>query len=328
MRRAGSMAVASAAIATLLAAAHVAPAAAQEFPSKPIRMIVPFPPGGFVDILGRQLAQKLGETLGQNVLVDNRPGANANIGIEVVAKSAPDGYTLVQAQVSNLTVNPAVYKDLSFNVQKDLAPVGFVAAASQVLVTGAESPIKTVADLIAIAKAKPGELMFASSGNGSLGHLGLEVMQQQAGIKFTHIPYKGAAPAVVDLMGGRAHLFIAATPSVIGQIRAGKLRALAVTAMTRIPDLLDAPPLNESGFPGYETQNWLAVMARAGTPPAIITRLNSALNKALADPDLKMRFTKEGADVLAGTPQQLGDRIAADLVKWAKVVKDAGIKME
>lgn len=330
MRRLGQLSNVTTAlsVALLCAAPSATPAAAQEFPTKSIRMIVPFPPGGFVDILGRMLAAKMSESLGQNVLVDNRAGANGNIGIDIVAKSPPDGYTIVQAQVSNLAVNPALYKTMPYDALKDLAPVGFVATTTQVMVTGAGSDIKSVADMIAMAKAKPGELLFASSGNGSLGHLGTELLQRQAGIKFTHIPYKGAAPAVIDVMGGRAHLFIAATPSVIGQIRAGKLRALAVTSLQRAAELPDVPPLNEAGFPGYETINWLAVLGRAGTPTGVIERLNAALNKALSSDDLKARFEKEGAAVWASTPERLGQVLAADLVKWRSVVQSAGIKME
>ncbi len=304
------------------------PVAAQEFPSKPIRLLLPFPPGGFVDILARLTTPGMGQALGQNVLVDNRPGANGNIAIDMVAKSQPDGYNLIFAQVSNFAVNPALYKDLTFDVQKDLAPIGFVATAPQVLVTSATSEFKTVAEMIKVAKAKPGELMFGSSGNGSLGHLGSELMQQQAGIKFTHIPYKGAAPAVIDIMGGRAHLSIFAMPSVIGQIRAGKLRALAVTSLTRTQELPDVAPLSEQGFPGYTTTNWLAVMARAGTPAATIDKLNKALNTALADPETRAKFAKEGATVYATTPQQLAKELAEDLVKWAKVVKDSGVKID
>ena len=274
------------------------------------------------------LAAKMSESLSQNVLVDNRGGANGNIGIDMVAKSPPDGYTIVQAQVSNLAVNPALYKYMPYDALKDLAPVGLVATATQVMVTGAGSEIKSVADMIAIAKAKPSGLLFASSGNGSLGHLGTELIQLQAGIKFTHIPYKGAAPAVIDVMGGRAHLFIAAMPTVIGHVRAGKLRALAVTSLTRAVELPDVTPLNEAGFPGYETINWLAVMGRAGTPNAIIERLNAALNKALSSDDLKAGFEKEGAAVWVSTPERLGQVLAADLAKWRRVVMSAGIKME
>ena len=270
----------------------------------------------------------MSEGLGQAVLIDNRPGANGNIAIETVAKAAPDGYTLVLAQVSNLAINPAIYKDLPFDPLKDLAPIGFVATASQVMVVSAASELKSVADVMAAARAKPGEIMFASSGNGSLGHLGSELMQQQAGIKFLHIPYKGAAPAVIDVIGGRTHLFVAAMPSVIGQIRAGKLRAIAVTSTTRLAELPDVPPLAEAGFPGYEATNWLAVMGRAGTPATTITRLNAELNKALQSADIRLKYSHEGATVLTGTPQQLADVLAADLAKWARVVREAGIKIE
>ena len=208
-------------LAALLAVAGPPAHAQTAFPSKPIRMMVPFPPGGFVDILTRVMTPRMAEGLGQPVLIDNRPGANGNIAIDTVAKSAPDGYTLVLAQVSNLAINPSIYKDLPFDPIKDLTPIGFVATASQVMVVSAASEFKSVADVMAAAKAKPGEIMFASSGNGSLGHLGMELMQQQAGIKFLHIPYKGASPAVIDVMGGRAHLFVAAMPSVIGRSAPG-----------------------------------------------------------------------------------------------------------
>ena len=303
-------------------------AQAQSYPNKPIRMVVPFPPGGFVDILARVMAPKFSENLGQNVLIDNRAGANGNVGIEVAAKSLPDGYTLVLAQVSNLAINPSIYKDMSFDPLKDLTPIGFVAAAPQVMVVSAASEFKTLADVFAVAKAKPGEFMFASSGNGSLGHLGCELMQLQAGVKFTHVPYKGAAPAVIDVIGGRAHAFIAAVPSVIGQVRGGKLRAIAVTSKTRVASLPDAPPLSEAGLPGYESVNWLAVMARAGTPATIVEQLNSALNKALAQADVKAKFEGEGASTYSGTPKQLADQIAADHAKWRDVIAKAGIKIE
>jgi tripartite-type tricarboxylate transporter receptor subunit TctC len=325
----GMLGKSTALVLVVIATLAVPPAHAQNaFPSKPIRMMVPFPPGGFVDILTRLMTPRMAEGLGQPVLIDNRPGANGNIAIDTVAKAAPDGYTLVLAQVSNLAINPSIYKDLPFDPIKDLVSIGFVATASQVMVVSAASDLKSVADVMAAAKAKPGEIMFASSGNGSLGHLGSELMQQQAGIKFLHIPYKGAAPAVIDVLGGRAHLFVAALPSVIGQIRAGKLRALAVTSTTRLAELPDVPPLAEAGFPGFEATNWLAVMGRAGTPPAIVDRLNAELNKALQSDEIKQRYASEGAAVFTGPPKQLADALAADLAKWAQVIKQAGIKME
>ena len=298
------------------------------FPSKPIRMIVPFPPGGFVDILARVVTPKMAETLGQNILIDNRAGANGNIGIEIAAKAQPDGYTLVLAQISNLAINPLFYKDATFYPLRDLTPIGFVAAAPQLLVVSADSELRSLTDLVALARARPGALMFASSGNASLGHLGIELIQLEAKVRFTHVPYKGAAPATIDVIGGRAHAFIAAVPSVIGQIRAGKLRALAVTSKGRIGSLPDVPPLHESGLPGYESVNWLAVMGRAGTPQAIVDRLNAALNKALEQPDIKARFENEGASPLASTPKHLGDQLAADHAKWKRVIGEAGIRLE
>ena len=306
-----------------------APAAAQDnYPSRPLRLVVPFPPGGVLDILARQISPALGDGLKQNIVIDNRGGANGNIGVELVAKSQPDGYTLLFGQVSNLAVNPAIYKTVPFDPIKDLAPVGLVAATPQLMVTAAGSRINSVADFIAIAKAKPSELTFASSGNGSMAHMGIELMQLSAGIKVLHVPYKGAGPALIDVIAGRSELFIAAMPALIGHIRGGKLRALAITTAKRNPGLPDVPTLAESGFPGYDVGNWFAIMARAGTPPAIIARLNAELNRTLALAEIKAKYESEGATILGGTPGQLATQLAADLAKWRRVVTEAGLKIE
>jgi tripartite-type tricarboxylate transporter receptor subunit TctC len=302
--------------------------AQDDFPSRPVRMLVPFPPGGVTDILARLIAPKMGEGLKQNVVIDNRPGANGNIAVETVAKSSPDGYTLLFGQVSNVAINPAIYPNLTFDTQRDLAPVALVASAPQLMVVSATSNYKSVADVLAAAKAKPGEVTFASSGNGSMAHMGLELMQLSAGIKFLHIPYKGAAPAVIDVIGGRADVFMAAVPSVAGQMRAGKLKAVAVTSATRTADMPEIPTLAESGFPGFEASNWFAVMGRAGTAPTIIARLNTEVNRALQADDVKARVAAEGGTVLGGSPVRLADQLAADLAKWRRVVKEAGIKLE
>ena len=318
-------------IALLLACLLIAPtlgAAQDAYPSKPIRLIVPFPPGGVVDILARLIAPKMGEGLKGTVVVDNRPGANGNIAVEAVAKSQADGYTLLFGQVSNLAVNPAIYANVPFDPLKDLAPVALVAAAPQVMVVATGSKLQSVADVLAAAKAKPGEIIFASSGIGSMAHMGLELMQQSAGIKFNHIPYKGAAPAVIDVLGGRAEIFMAAVPSVMGQMRAGKLKAIAVTSAKRAPDLPDVPTLGESGFAGYNSSNWFAVVGRAGTPAAILARLNAEVNKALEAADVKAKFTSEGATVLGGSQERLAKQLADDVAKWARVAKAAGIKAE
>lgn len=314
--------------ALLLIAACVSVNAQDAYPSKPIRMLVPFPPGGVIDILARLVAPKMSDGLKQNVLIENRPGANGNIASEQVAKSQPDGYTLLFTQVSNLCVNPAIYPNIPFDPIKDLAPIALIASTPQVMVVATGSPFKTVADVTAAAKARPGELSFASSGNGSMTHMGIELMQISTGIKFLHVPYKGAAPAVVDVIGGRAEVYMAAMPTVMGQVRAGKLRAIAVASGQRVPDLPDVPTLSESGFPGFESGNWFAVMGRAGTPRAVIDRLNGEVNKALQADDVKARIAVEGGTILGGTPEQLAEQLATDLAKWRRVVKEAGVKLE
>lgn len=312
-----------------LTALGIAPVIAQDaYPSRPIRVVIPFPPGGVVDILARMFTPKFGEGLKQNIVIDNRGGANGNIAVEMVAKSQPDGYTLLFGQVSNLAVNPAIYPNVPFDPVKDLAPVGLVAATPQLLVVGASSKLQSVADMIAAAKAKPGELTYASSGQGSLGHMGFELMQLSAGLKLVHIPYKGAGPALIDVMGGRAELFVAAMPALIGHIRGGKLRALAIMTAARRADLPNIPTLSEAGFPGYESSNWFAIMARAGTPPAIIQRLNAEINRTIEAPEVKAKYEHEGAAMLGGTPEQLAKQLATDLDKWKRVVKEAGIKVE
>ncbi len=318
----------TAAVILALAAGAVPVIAQDSFPTKPLRMLVPFPPGGVVDLLARLIAPRMGDGLKQTVLVDNRPGANGNIASEVVAKSQPDGYTLLFAQVSNLAVNPAIYKNVPFDPIKDMAPVGLVAATPQIMVVSTAAKLQTIAEVMAAVKARPGEVTFASSGNGSMTHMGLELMQLSAGIKFLHIPYKGAAPAAIDVIGGRADLFMAAAPSVNGHMRSGKLKAIAVTSAKRMADLPDVPTLAESGFPGFETTNWFAVMGRAGTPATIIARLNAVLNTALLDADVKAKIASEGGEVLGGPPENLAKQLATDLAKWQRVVKEADLKLE
>lgn len=328
VRRAALAALGCAGLSVGIVAVTGTARAQDAYPSKPLRMLVPFPPGGVVDILARLLAPLMGEGLKQNIVVENRPGANGNIAVENVAKSAPDGYTLLFAQVSNVAVNPALYPKIPFDPIKDLAPVALVAQAPQVMVVPVDSLIKSVADLLAAARTRPGEVIFASSGNGSMTHMGIELMQLSARIKFNHIPYKGAAPAVIDVVGGRADVFMAAMPSVTGQMRGGKLRAIAVASAARVEDLPDVPTLGESGFAGFESGNWFAVMVRAGTPEAVIARLNREVNNAVGNADLVARVKREGGTVLGGTPAQLAEQLATDLAKWKRVVAEAGIKLE
>ena len=306
-----------------------APAVAQEnYPTRTIRLVVPVPPGGVLDILARLLVSRLSDGLKQSIAVDNRAGANGNIAVESVAKSQPDGLTILFGQVSNLTVNPAIYSQVPFDTLRDLAPIGLVASTTQLMAVSVNSPLRSVADMVGAAKARPNALTFASAGQGSLGHLAFELIQLSAGIKLVHIPYKGASPALIDLLGGRVDLIILAQPAMMGHIRNGKMRALAILTASRVPDLPNLPTLSESGFPGVMSSNWFALMVRAGTPEPIIARLNAELNRALADKELRAKYEQEGASPLGGTPQQLTEQLKADLAKWQRVVKEMGLKIE
>lgn len=307
----------------------IAPVAAQErYPSRAVRLLVPVPPGGVLDILARLLAPRMSDALKQNIIVENRAGANGNIAVEFVAKSQPDGLNVLFGQVSNLTVNPAIYPNIPFDTLRDLAPVGLVASTPQLMAVSANSKLQSVVDMVREARAKPGTLTFASAGQGSLGHLAFELIQISGGIKLVHIPYKGASPALIDLLGGRGDLIILAQPALMGHIRSGKMRALAILTSSRASDLPNLPTLSESGFPGIESSNWFALMVRAGTPEPIIMRLNSELNRALEDKDLRAKYVQEGATPIGGSVQQLAEQIKVDLAKWKRVVTEAGIKIE
>lgn len=313
------------AIGVALAAAG---ASAQTYPSKPIRVIVPFPPGGGTDIIARDVSQKVAALTGWTLVVDNRPGAGGNLGVEAVAKSPPDGYTLVLGQTSNMAINATLYPKLPYDPQKDLAPIVLVAQAPLVLVTAAGSPFKTLDDVVKAAKSKPGAINFASPGNGTVAHLTSELFQKAAAIKLQHIPYKGAAQALTDVISGSVELYMSSVPTLLAQIRQGKLRALAVTSAKRVDDLPDVPTIQELGFPGFDASTWFGFLAPAGTPNEIIARLNAEFNRALQQPDLRKRLAEQGAEPIGGTPAQFATLIREDIVRWGKVVKESGARID
>jgi tripartite-type tricarboxylate transporter receptor subunit TctC len=291
-------------------------------------MIIPFPPGGTTDILARIAAQKLSEALGQQVVPDNRPGASGNIGTEVAAKSPPDGYTLVTAPGSTLTIHPSLYAKLPFDPLRDFAPVTILAAVPNLLVVHPSLPVRTVKELIALAKSKPDQLNYASTGAGQSTHLSMELFKYMAGVKITHIPYKGSAPAVTDLLGGHVSLMFDNMPSALPHAKAGKIRALAVSTLKRSPSAPDVPTVAESGIPGFEVSVWFAVLAPAKTSPEIVDRMNKILVKALQSADVREKLSALGAEPIGNTPDQFTAQMKSDIAKWAKVVKAANIKLD
>ena len=318
----------------LLFASTAAPAqsaftgSGQTYPNKAVRMVVPFAAGaGSNDIMARLVAQKLSDNFGQQVVVDNRPGASGIIGTDIVAKAQPDGYTVLMRSLT-LPVNPSLYNKLPYHTEKDLTPVTEVASAPLMLVTHPSLPVKSVQEFIAYAKANPGKLNFGSGGPGTTPHLAGEMLKTMAGIRVIHIPYKGGAPALADLVGGQIQFMCENIPGTLPFAKAGRLRALAITDKKRSPLLPEMPTLDESGLKGYEIVGWNGLFVPAGTSPAIVNKLHAAVVKALALPDVRERLTTMGADGIGNTPQQFTAFIKAEIVKWAKVVKDAGIKIE
>jgi tripartite-type tricarboxylate transporter receptor subunit TctC len=315
------------AIAVALAASFGATLAADAWPSKPVRLIVPFPAGGGTDIITRELTNKL-QSSGYTFVVDNKPGSGGNLGVDAAAKSAPDGYTFVMGQTSNLAINPTLYAKLPYDPAKDLTPISLVASSPLVIVASTNSPYKTLADVVKEAKAKPGTINFASSGNGTVAHLAAEAFQKQAGIKLTHIPYKGAAQGVTDVISGQVQLYVSSVPTLIGHIRSGKMRALAVTSLKRVDDLPDVPTISESGYKGFDAVTWFGVLGPAGLPKDIVAKLSADINRALKDPAVAKKLGDQGADVQGSTPEQFGKLIQTDIVKWGKVVKESGAKVD
>jgi tripartite-type tricarboxylate transporter receptor subunit TctC len=318
----------AASLSALALGAIVLPAQAQDkWPSKPITYVVPFPAGGTTDILARLIGQKLGPALGTTVIIDNRPGAGGNIGSELVARAAPDGYTIMGGTISSHSINASLYK-LSYDPLKSFAPITLIGTNANVLVVNPASPFKSVKELIAAAKAKPDSLSFASAGNGTSQHLSAELFKTMAGIDMVHIPYKGSAPAIQDVIGGQVPLMFDTTVVAGPFIQSGKVRALAVTSAKRVATLPDVPTMAEAGVPGYEVVSWQAMFAPAGTPPAIVQRLQTEVAAILKQPDVQERLAKLGVDPSGMAPQQLAEFQAAEIAKWAKVVKTANVKVD
>jgi len=303
-------------------------AAAQAFPTKPITIIVPFAAGGTTDILARIIAQGLTAELGQSVVVDNRAGAGGNIGGQAAARSAADGYTLFMGTVGTHAINAALYKKMPFDPVKDFAPLTRVANVPNLLVANPAQPFKTVQELIAYAKANPGKINFGSSGSGSSIHLSGELFKSMAKVDMQHVPYKGSAPAVTDLLGNQIAIMFDNMPSAIQHVRSGKLRAIAVTTAQRSPELPDVPTIAEAGVPGYEATSWFGMFAPAATPAPVVGQLNKALVKVLAQPDVKKKINEQGAETAGETPEQFAAFIQQESVKWGKVVRESGASVD
>jgi tripartite-type tricarboxylate transporter receptor subunit TctC len=302
-------------------------AQAQDYPSRPIRMIVAFAPGGAPDIIGRIVAQRLNEKVGQPVIVDNRPGATGNIGAEIVARATPDGYTLFLATLS-VAISPSFYRKLAFDPVTSFAPIGMVASVPLLLVVPPSLPAKSVQDLIKLAKDQPGKLNYASVGTGSPQHLSAELFKSVSGTNLVHVPYKGGGPATAAVLSGEAHVFFAGMPPALPHVKAGRLRGLAVSTAKRSASATEIPTVSEAGLPGFEADNWNALLAPRGTPAKVISRLGSELEKILNLGEVKSLLVQAGAESAYSTPQALSDRIKTETIKWSKVARTAGVKPE
>ena len=301
--------------------------AQSSYPDKPIRFVVPYPPGGGTDVVARIVQQRLQVALGQSIVIDNKGGAGGSLGTDIVAKAAPDGYTVLFT-LSSHTINPAIFPKLPFDTIKDFEPVGLVASLPQLLAANMAVPVRNVADVVAQAKAAPDKFSFASVGNGSPGHLAGELMVLRTGAQMAHIPYRGGGPAVTDVIGGQVPLLWVSIPAAAAQVKAGKLRALAVSTTKRSSAFPDVPTMQEAGVPDFEVDSWYAMLVPAKTPRPIIDKLNKALNTVLAEPAIRAQLLDQGADAVGGTPEALGKVIAAEVPKWIKLAKDANIKAD
>lgn len=299
--------------------------AQDKYPSKPITIICPYPAGGNTDQRSRQFGRFINTALGVPVVVENKPGAGGNIGTEAIVRAKPDGYTIGMGNFAPLSVNPTMFKKINFDPLKDLAPICLIERGPLVLMVRPDSPFKSVKDIVAAAKAKPGHLTYANGGTGGSHHLAAEMMKAMAGVFITNIPYKGGAPAAMDLMGGQVDMMFEQMYAASANIRAGKLRPLAITSLKRSPQFPDVPTMAEQGFPGFEISNWQGFVAPAATPPAIIKLLNEVTNKALADPTIKAQMLSQGNELGGGTPEQFAAHIKAEAARWSKLVKTAGI---
>jgi tripartite-type tricarboxylate transporter receptor subunit TctC len=315
--------------AALTAFAWSGAALAQDYPSRQVTMVVGYPPGGAVDAVGRMIAQRLGDSLGKPVVVDNKSGASGNIGAQFVAKAAPDGYTLLVAPLTSYAMNSLLLPaSTGYHLDKDFAPVSLVGYLPLVLMANEAVPATTPAQLVAIAKAKPASLNYASSGNGSIEHVAGEMFKRQAGVSLLHIPYRGAAPAMTDLLAGQVQVMFATAATAMANMKTGRIKPLMVATPQRIAALPDVPTAREAGFPGFEVASTYAVLAPAGTPPAVVRRLNQEIAKIMQVPEVRQRFQTLGIEAMVSTPEEAGVRVNAELVKWGQVIKAANIKAD
>lgn len=308
-------------------AALAGPAAAQDYPARPITLVIPFAAGGSTDLVGRLVAQKMSEDLGQQVVVENRGGAGGNLGAAHVAKAEPDGYTILMATVATHALNPAVYTKMPYDAEKDFAPISLLVVVPNVLTVHPSIPANNVQELVDLLKKEPGKYSYASSGNGTPLHLSGELFKTLAGVDVVHVPYKGAGPALIDVIAGQVPIMFDNLPSSTEHIKSGKLKGLGVTTKERSPTFPDMPAIADT-LPGYETYTWNALFAPAGTPPEAVKRLNEAANKAVADPAVKAKLAEFSATVVGSTPEELGAHVKAELAKWAPIVKASGAKID
>lgn len=320
-------AVLSSLMIVMAVAAECAIAAAGEFPSKPVRIISPYPPGGGNDIVSRIIAENLTQQWGQNVIVDNRPGAGGNVGTEAAAKAAPDGYTMVMGSLSH-PINASLYSRLPFDPVADFAPITLIASGSYILAAHPSLPVKDVKSLVALVKSRPGQINYGSAGNGSGGHLGMELFKLMSGAEIVHVPYKGTAPAMIDTIAGQVSLDMDNMLALLPHVKANRLRALAVTSLKRSALLPDVPTMDESGYRGFEVSPWFGTLAPAGTPKEIIARINRDTVKILNVPKVRERLLAQGAEIVGNTPEQFLKYLKAEVQKWAKVVKATGARVD
>jgi tripartite-type tricarboxylate transporter receptor subunit TctC len=314
--------------AVFAAATHFAPVHAQQYPTKPIRIVVPFPPGGFSDLFSRIIGTEMNKSWGQQVIVDNRTGAGGNIGSDIVAKAPPDGYTLVMGTIGTHAINATLFSKLPYDPVRDFTAVAFVVEAEGLLVVHPSLPVKNAKDVIALARSKPGQLSYASAGAGTTSHLAGEVFKTMAKVDITHVPYKGNVPAIADLMSGETQMLFATLPTVLPQVKANRLRGIAVLGSKRSAALPETPTLAESGLKGFEVNNWTGLLAPAGTPAAIVSRLNAESNRIMQLPEVQARLPREGLRHVPMTPQQFGDFVRSEKEKWAPIVKATGARAD